>query len=244
MNGAGYDQLVISLNGSFGTMAAQVNDPYHNVVTLPVHNRDERIAIVKQVKQVVDKKLRYLLDGLSANVADALFEEMLGLDEAAALTRHFNIMRALKTENQNFRDEFISLMNLSWAFLINRKDKQPLPDPPADLVPLFKSYSDRNLNHYKILLEEMRRRFSELTQADLHFHPLLPGNFYLCFWFATARLPLTYDERRTLLPLYNRFVMDRFGQVLSVANMLLEELKVDACEPGAYPELPWPTSNQ
>ncbi|MCB1647785.1 MAG: hypothetical protein KDI36_20160 [Pseudomonadales bacterium] len=209
-----------------------------DILRLPARNREHRIVVVKQVKQVVDKKLKYLLDGLSVNVADALFEEMLHLDESDALSRHFNIMRAIRTENHTFREEFLSLMNLSWAYLVNVKDRQPLPDAPAELVPDIKRFNDRNVNHYKVLLEEIRCRFSELVQADLAFHPLLPGNFYLSFWFATARMSLSYEERRLLLPLFHRFVMDRFGQVLSVASLVLEDLLIEPCEAGTYQPLP------
>lgn len=76
-------------------------------------------------------------------------------------------------------------MNLSWVNLVKSKNYQALPDAPYDVVPILKSYSDRNINHYKVLLEEIRLRFAELVDTDVGFHPLLPGNIYLCFWHAT-----------------------------------------------------------
>ncbi|MFT5209865.1 MAG: hypothetical protein ACI9CE_001588 [Flavobacterium sp.] len=93
-----------------------------------------------------------------------------------------------------------------------------MKDPDNETCFLLKKCSDRNLNHYKILLEELRMRFSVVAGGELDYHPLLPGNFYLCFWHATEKLKLSPSERKLLLPLFNRFVMDRFGQILSIAN--------------------------
>lgn len=47
--------------------------------------------------------------------------------------------------------------------------------------------------------------------------------FHLCFLHATEKLELSHTERCLLLPLYNRFVMDRFGQVLALSNQSLAE---------------------
>jgi len=210
--------------------------------TLAIVSKTHTLDVVKRVKVVVDRKMLHLLDGMVLNVADALFEEMLDLQEQDALAWHFNIMRGLKSANVSMSDEFSTFMNLSWVHLINRRDRQTLPNVTADLMPLLKSYSDRNANHYKILLEEVRLRFCRLIKQDVQYHPFLPANFYLCFWHATEKLDLTHQERSLLLPLFNRFVMDRFGQVLAAANQTLAELHVHVGKPGAYSV--GPTSNQ
>lgn len=179
--------------------------------------------MVKQVKKTIDAKMGYLFDGLAVNAADALFEEMYGNDDPDGLTRHFNITRSLKVHSSTYRDQYNTLMNHSWVNLLNRKDLPGLPSPPEDVRVMLKAYAERNQNHYKILLEELRQRFSVLVNEELSFHPMQPGNFYLCFWYATEKLELTHQERCLLLPLYNRFVMDRFGQVLALCNQSLAE---------------------
>ena len=181
---------------------------------------------VKRVRASVEKKLFLLMDGLSSNVEDALFEEMRHLDEETALACHFNIMRSLKTESDLLGVELRQQMNHAWVALAHRRDKQPVPDAPQEVSAILKGFSDRNLNHYKILLEEIRRRFSNLSGRHMSFHPLLPGNFYLSFWHATEVLELTYPQRKLLLPLFNRFVMDRFGQILAIGNQTLVDLGV------------------
>lgn len=198
------------------------------IIKLPNVAVNRRLEAVKRVRAAVEKKLHYLMDGLWANCADALFEEMCHMDQQSALDCHFNIMRALKTQSKVLRDQFHVQMNHSWVSLIQRKDEQPVPNAPHDVTATLKVYSDKNLNHYKILLEELRLRFCNLAKRDVAFHPLLPGNFFLSFWHATEALNLTYQERKLLLPLFNRFVMDRFGQILSIANQTLVDLDVPA----------------
>ena len=188
-----------------------------------VVNREKTIQVVKRVKKTVDAKLEYLFDGLAKNAANALFEEMYGSDEQVMLTRHFNMTRALRFRSGLYRDSYSALMNHSWINLLNRCDLPALPGPAEDVQLMLKAYADRNQNHYKILLEELRQRFSVLAGSELQFHPMLPGNFYLCFWHATEKLELSHGERCLLVPLFNGFVMDRFGQVLSLSNQSLAE---------------------
>ncbi len=199
-----------------------------NVIQLPLVGSHKRLDAVKQVRAQVDSKVTFLMEGLDANVADALFEEMQHLSEQDALACHFNIMRAFRADGRSLAIQFALLMNKSWINLAHRRDQQAIANAPVDLTPLLKRLSDKNLNHYKILLEEIRLRFSWLARRPMAFHPLLPGNFYLCFWHATETLHLNYQERKLLLPLFNRFVMDRFGQVLFVTNQTLMDLDVPA----------------
>ncbi len=201
----------------------KANTQSADILVLPVTNRAKSIQVVKRVKKTVDAKMGYLFDGLSENAADALFEEMYGSDNPDSLTQHFNITRSLKVHAFTYRDQYNTLMNHAWVNLLNRKDQPGLPNPPEDVMVMLKGYSERNQNHYKILLEELRQRFNLLAGDDMNFHPMLPGNFYLCFWHATEKMELAHQERCLLLPLFNRFVMDRFGQVLALSNQSLAE---------------------
>lgn len=198
------------------------------IIQLPNGAASKRIDNIKRVRSAVEKKLFYLMEGLSDNVADALFEEMRHLDEESALACHFNVMRSLRTESPQLRQQLHRIMSHSWMALLNRRDEQPVRDAPPDVTTILKRYSDKNTNHYKILLEELRLRFCYVSQCDVSFHPMLAGNFYLSFWHATEALNLTYQERKLLLPLFNRFVMDRFGQILAIANQTLVELDIPA----------------
>lgn len=194
-----------------------------DIIVLPLSSRSRAIQVVKTVKKSVDAKMAYLFEGLVINAAEALFEEQFGATDQEILARQFNITRALRVRADHHRDEFKTLLNHVWLGLLNRQDQQALPDAPDEMKALIEFYALRNQNHYKILLEELRQRFSVLVGLDIQHHPLLPTNFYLSFWHSTEKLDLTPEERQLLLPLFNRFVMDRFGQVLALANQSLAE---------------------
>lgn len=198
------------------------------IIYLPRKAANKRVDTVRKVRTAVDRKFSYLMEGFCQNVAEALFEEMNGIDEQVTLNYRFNVMRALKEDSGALEEHFNNLTSKSWINLVHRKDLQAVSDAPADITEILRKWSDKNLNHYKILLEELRLRFSYLSREELSFHPLLPGNFYLCFWHATEVLEIGFQERKLLLPLFHRFVMDRFGQVLATANQCLAESGVPA----------------
>jgi hypothetical protein len=215
-------------------MAVPAEQMNANSYTLPTVSRARSLEVVKRIKSVSDLKMSHLLDGLTANVNDALFEEMQAVKEQDALAWHFNIMRALKTSDVSLCGEFNTYMNLSWIHLVNRRDRQTMPATVAEMEPLLKTYGDKNLNHYKVLMEEVRLRFCTLVKQELIYHPMLPANFYLCFWHASEKFDLSVNERGLLMPLFNRFVMARFGTILGAVNQALIESHVHASQPGDY----------
>ena len=206
--------------------------PTADIIVQPQNRRERSIYVVKNLKKAVDTKLKYLFQGLCINAADALFEEQFGTAYSDDLARHFNITRALRVRSEVQFQEFRMLQAQVWVNLLNKKNQVGLVEPDQEFAEVLHRYSERNRNHYKILLEELRQRFSALTESDLNFHPLLPLNFYLCFWHSSECLELTSEERQLVMVLFNRFVMDRFGQVLALANQSLVEQGI---EPVARP---------
>lgn len=176
----------------------------------------------------MDNKLFYLLDGLTTDVTDALFEEMQGMDEQDAIASHFNIMRVLKVEAGTYRQEFGDLLEISWTNLVRGKDLPSVSEAEGGAETLLQMYSRKHQNHYKILLEEIRLRFCSMTGHDLNFHPMLPANFYLSFWHATRSLSVNNDERQLVMSMFHRFVMDRFGQLLAAVNDKMKAQGVEA----------------
>lgn len=190
---------------------------------IPTSNINAQAAgtVIRCIKGEFDKKLGYLLDGLAVNVADALFEEMWGLDEKEALEYHFNVMRALKEHTAAYRQEFDRLMNETWRIFLRSRDNPPVETPTGVAGKLMTSYRDSFESHHKLLLTDVRLRLSCILKSQLHHYPLQPGNLYLCFWHSIEKLGLNDDERVLLIPLFQRFVMARYGQVLGAVNKIL-----------------------
>ncbi len=200
------------------------------IIRLPGVARKRKAGIVREIKARVDSRLDYLFDGLAANVENALFEEMWDMDEEEALRHHFNVMRALKTQSDDYRQEFHRLMNQVWLIFLRKRREPVLHAPKGIAETLIKPYQSRTESHYKVLIKEIRQRFSRLLQREIDDYPLCPEILYLCFWQSITRLDLRYDERVMLIPLFHRFVMDRYGQVLAVANQILSEYGIQVPE--------------
>lgn len=197
------------------------------IIPLPLRNGGTRAAILGLVKKQVDDKTDFLFGGLKENIADALFEEMTSLDEQEALSRHFNIMRAMKVHETVYRDKFDDLINQIWLNFFKKLDASHLNEPSGEVIEQVELLSRRVANHYKVLIAETRFRFQTLLTREIDEHPLMPRFYYIAFWQSLEGLELTYEERSFIMPLFHRFVMDRYGQILAAANRTLIDLKVD-----------------
>ena len=197
------------------------------IIPLPLEKGGTSMAILALVKRRVDEKVEFLLSGLALNIADALFEEMHHLDEQQALNHHFNIMRAMKIGHEVYQIEFSELMNDTWVGFSDKMDESHIESPEGEVADVIEDYSARLSSHYKVLFQEYRNRLQTLLGREVRRHPLCPDLFYCCFWQALTELSLSYEERSYMLTLFHRFVMDRYGQILGLANRTLIEMKVD-----------------
>lgn len=198
-----------------------------NVIPLPVQTDRTPDAILKVVRHQVDERVEYLLSGLAENFADALFEEMTRVDEEEKLTRHFNLMRTLRAEEKVVRESFQVLVDYHWQTMPAGVDDSNVPMPTGRAKNVIEKFSNKTANHYKVLLQETGLRLESLFPRSESLHPLQPALYCRAYWHALAGLALSYDERLMLLALFNRFVMDRYGQVLAILNRTLIQLKVE-----------------
>lgn len=198
-----------------------------DVIPLPLKNGGTKAAILNLVQKRVDEKMEFLMCGLKENIADALFEEMTALDEQEALQRHFNIMRVMKVDEALYQTKFEELTSSLWNTFPVEMDDSLIDESFGKIAELNQRLSYRVANHYKVLIQETRRRLQTLLKRSVDAHPLLPEYYYRCFWQSLAELDLTYEERSFVMPLFHRFVMDRYGQIVLTANQTLIELKVD-----------------
>jgi len=201
-----------------------------DIVELPGVSLKRVRVIVRDMKQRVDQQLNYLLDGLLDNVADALFEELHGVDEECALTRHFNIMRALKLHAKSYRSEFDLLSERAWAIMVGDETVPMLHEPRGDAEAMINDFDRRTSTHYKVLIKDLTLRLEVLLAGECADIPMSPRIILLNFWQSTSKLNLSYDERMLLLPLFYRFVMDRYGKVLAAANSTMLEHDIKASE--------------
>lgn len=197
------------------------------ITDIPPITKKKTLSIVREVKLNVEVRLNHLLDGLAENVADALFEEMWALEEKDALEHHFNVIRAVKLHSGIYRREFYKRIDGIWLTYLNRQELPELTVPPGNAGTLINSYRLKAEGHYKALIRDLKQRFSTLIGLDMHFYPLRAEVLYICFWQSIEKLDLKYDERLMLLSLFQRFVMDRYGQLLAIASHTLSEHAIE-----------------
>ncbi|MDA0790130.1 MAG: hypothetical protein O2780_11815 [Proteobacteria bacterium] len=197
-----------------------------DIIQFPAPDRQRNIIVLKAVGETVEAKMNYLFEGLLANASNALFEEMWAAERQEALIRQFNVMRFLRIQASGYRGAFNGMMATAWAAIGNGVSFEIAP-PEGPVCELVHVNSRRISNHYKVITREIESRLSELMGHPVSDCPLRPETFYGAFWHTTLETKLTYHERFMLMILFHRFVMDRFGQLLTAANNTLINLRVD-----------------
>ncbi len=205
-----------------------MNTRQADIIYFPAPDRQRSVVVLKAVGETVEAKMDYLFEGLLANASDALFEEMWAAEKQEALARQFNVMRFLRMQVGGYRSSFNGTMESAWTAMANGATFE-IPPPEGPVSELVSVNSRRVSNHYKVLLGEIESRLSELMGRDLSDGPLRPENFYGAFWLTTLETKLSYHERFMLMILFHRFIMDRYGQILAVANNTLINFRVDRC---------------
>jgi len=92
---------------------------------------------------------------------------------------------------------------------------------------LIRINSRKAESHYKVLITEIRLRLSYLVGRDVSQLPIQPASRYIAFWQTTLHSQRTYHASFTLIMLFHRFVMDRYGQILAAVNGTLIDHRVD-----------------
>lgn len=99
--------------------------------------------------------------------------------------------------------------------------------PEGPVSELIRINSKKLESHYKVLITEIRLRLSYLIGKEVSQFPIQSENLYIVFWQTTLDSKLFYHESFTLIMLFHRFVMDRYGQILAAVNGTLIDHRVD-----------------
>ncbi len=184
---------------------------------------DDRCALANHICDQLMSKFEYLFAGLEQNVADALFEEMREMDEEDAMARHFNVMRALKLQGSALRAQFADMFATAWQSMLDGYPLPELPEPGALVCERLERYSRGIDAKYRVLIEDVDAKLLGLLQQEVLDNPLASERLFVMFWNSVAQLELTHEERVLMVPLFYRFVMDRYGQILVIPAQVLAD---------------------
>ena len=133
----------------------------------------------------------------------------------------------MRRDEPAYHAVFSDLMDRTWESFPSGMDESHIEPPIGEVADWIYAMSCRTENHYKVLLQDLRGRFNTLLQDRQMRHPLLPDIYYRAFWQSLHQMDLTYIERRSVLPLFHRFFMDRYGQIVGLANRTMIRFEID-----------------
>ena len=186
-------------------------------------SRQLRIGIIVDIRSVTTIELHKLIVGLLISAPDSLFEYMGNAEDQMVMARHFNVMRGLKQCYRQLISEFDEQMTRGWKTLLLGKSGPIIHIAGGRPSEMMNCFSRRASDQFGPLLEILESHIAELIDVEVEdvFHPLSPGYLLQAFWHGTAMLGLNREERLLVVPLFSRFVIDRLGIVLAVANDML-----------------------
>ena len=182
---------------------------------------EDRCILASEVRDALLAKFEYLFDGLYRNIEDALFEEMRGMTEEDALARHFNVMRSLKLEGDDMQASFAGSFAAAWQAMMDGYPLPDLPVPEALVQEMIKRHCRSIDEKYRVLVTATHDQLSTLVGDEIEDNPLASKRLFAMFWLGAMLLDLAPEERVLLLPLFHRFVMDRYGQILVIPVRML-----------------------
>ena len=169
-------------------------------------------------------RLTMLLEGLLENASDALFEHAQNESEPIKLQAYFNTMRALKNSAEPMMSRFAELIELSWRDVGNVALFEIDDDAEGKAAEFIKRMSRKTHVLFAPLLADLAITFSQEEPISNYKHPLDPIVISRIFWASTDELKLSIKERLLVLPLFRRFVLDSYGQVLAPIREILRAL--------------------
>ena len=182
---------------------------------------EDRCALANTICDQLMEKFEYLFGGLEDNVADALFEEMREMAEDEAMARHFNVMRALKVQGASLRAQFADAFTTAWQSMLDGYPLPVLPEPSALVGRTMERYTRGIDGKYRVLIEDVDGKLMSLLAQEVLDSPLTSERLFVMFWHSVQQLDLKHEERVLLVPLFYRFVMDRYGQILAIPGKVL-----------------------
>ena len=192
-------------------------------------NLQAKAGIIKEVRAQSTVQLHALLEGLFLNMSDSLFEGMEMVQDKALLSRHFNVMRELKTGYSQLQEGFDDQMTSAWNALLLEETLPMLQSLEGNPGQIMSSLSHRASDRYALLLAIFAEHIETLLGQSAPCHPLAPDSLYLSFWLSTETLNLDIEERLLIVPLFSRFVTDNLGLVVAQANQLVVDQLPEEC---------------
>ncbi|HEY5647490.1 MAG TPA: DUF1631 family protein [Pseudomonadales bacterium] len=174
-------------------------------------------------------ELLHLMDGLYMNIEDGLFEFAYRHEDDEAKQRAcFDLMRELRYRRSNLIQSFAKRMQRGLGYWL--EDKQEFDtEYDVHLDQVAQRMSEKCAAHFSFLLGQIAERTATASGRDPAAVriPIAPYQIAYNFLATCRSLDLDNEAIDIVQNLFERFVLDRLGNVYGECNRRLEEAGFD-----------------
>ena len=174
-------------------------------------------------------ELLHLMDGLYLNIEDGLFEFAYRHEENEDRQRAcFDLMRELRYRRSNLIQSFAKRMQRGLDPWMEDKTEFDT-EYDVHLDQLAQSMSEKCSNHFQYLLSQIAERAATASGRDSRDVkiPISPYQVAYNFLSSCRSLDLDNESIGIVQNLFERFVLDRLGNIYGDCNRRLEEAGFD-----------------
>lgn len=218
-----------------------------NIVERPRPNRMTLPPILLTVQQVAKKQISELLQGLFNHIDDTLFELA---DRSISNTdqhTYFEAMREIRLKRQSVVTDCLEELEQGFTAIYEGAEDD-VPGPPAitdldldsDSLTLVNNDDleisvanagivSKVTSQYSLVIMQLTKRIDHLCKVQIvteRLNPLGPHQLSNVFTRALEAVDVEIKIKIILIKLFERFVMERMGDVYHSANKLLAEAGV------------------
>ncbi len=174
-------------------------------------------------------ELLHLMDGLYLNIEDGLFEFAYRHEDDEAKQRAcFDLMRELRYRRSNLIQSFARRMQRGLGYWL--EDKQEFDtEYDVHLDQVAQKMSEKCTAHFAFLLTQIAERTATASGRDVADVKIPISPYQIAYNFlATCRsLDLDNEAIGIVQNLFERFVLDRLGNIYGECNRRLEDAGFD-----------------
>jgi len=178
--------------------------------------------VISALHHRVTGELLHLMDGLYANIEDALFELAYRVPEESRKRRYFDLMREMRYRKSSLVQGFARRMQQAHESWFRPETRQSFD---ADIAARADQMAQRCTAHFEGVLRNLSERVANALNvpADPAAMPISPQQVGANF--LVTMLALRFDEHGIVIvqDLFGRFVLDRLGPVYGDCNVRLQD---------------------
>jgi hypothetical protein len=187
-------------------------------------NSYDPAKVISALHHRVTGELLHLMDGLYANIEDGLFELAYRASDETRKRRYFDLMREMRYRKSSLVQGYARRMQHAQELWYRPETAQEQFDPEVQVRAA--RMAERCMSHFGSLLRNIAERTGYALERDPDVASLPIGPRQIAGNFLMTMRALRFDQHsiEVVQELFNRFVLDRLGQVYGDCNVRLQDV--------------------